>query len=171
MAVGGSFGFFFGLLIGLAFPEYEAKKFERKIKIGSTLLAVHTDSTQEVKVAENVLKKTAAFGIHHIEETGRCKPKTACKDDKNMSKKPLTILLLLAAGTFASSARADEVTPVSPSEKKEEQKATMPPDVTTPGTADSASSEGQRNSIAKTKHQAKKRKDTAKSGPAGEGLR
>jgi hypothetical protein len=46
--------------------------------------------------------------------------------------KPSTMLLLLLAATSISSARADETAPVSPTEKREEQKATMPPDMTTP---------------------------------------
>ncbi len=43
-ATGGLAGAF---LIGLGIPEYEAKRYEGKIKGGSALISVHTDSSEE----------------------------------------------------------------------------------------------------------------------------
>jgi hypothetical protein len=148
MAVGGIVGFYIGLFTGLAFPEYEAKKYGRKIKMGSTLLAVHTDSADEVKMAESALKKTAALGIRHIEETPRCKPKCSTTVDKKGLKAGTMLLLmvLLSAGAI-SSARADEVTPVSPTEKLDEQKAKMPPDLATPTISDPARQPGDKTVV------------------------
>jgi hypothetical protein len=56
IAVLGMVGGVIGALIGLGFPEYEAKKYERKIKFGNTLISIHTDNQKEVKVAEEILK-------------------------------------------------------------------------------------------------------------------
>jgi len=138
MAAGGSFGYLLGFSIGLAFPEYEAKKYERKIQIGSTLVAVHTDNNDEIKTAEEVLKKAGAFGIHHIEETSRLKRScNAAAGDETMSKSTTVLLVLglLLSGLIATgllTAYADETAPISPSAKRDEQKATMPPDLATP---------------------------------------
>ncbi len=140
-AVFGAFGFLMGMLIGLAFPEYEAKKYERKIRIGSTLVAVHTDTADEIKAAEEALKSTSAIGIHHIEETARSKSK--CQAAKAAASTGV-ILLLLGLSTVAL-ARAEDGAPIltqpkidvqkiSAPAKVDVQKATMPPDLTTKGT-------------------------------------
>jgi hypothetical protein len=126
MAAFGVVGFILGGMIGLAFPEYEARKYERRIKVGSTLLAVHTDTADEVKTAEEALKRTSAIGIHHIEEASRCRSK--CEVSKKIVHTGLILLLL---GSCAGlSARAEGPAQPSPAAKADEQKATMPPDVT-----------------------------------------
>src|SRR6185436_19159437 len=43
-AVGGTLGGITGALIGMGIPEFEAKRFEGKIKGGSALVSVHTDN-------------------------------------------------------------------------------------------------------------------------------
>lgn len=67
IAVLGMLGGVLGGLIGLSFPEYEAKKYERKIKFGNTLISIHTDNQKEVKVAEEILKNE---GVQNRQVTG-----------------------------------------------------------------------------------------------------
>jgi hypothetical protein len=67
-AVGGGVGGVTGGLIGLGFPEYEAKHYEGKIKDGNILLFVHTESGDDVKRAENIMKDAGASDIKRTAE-------------------------------------------------------------------------------------------------------
>jgi len=49
-----------GVLIGLGLPEYEAKRYEGRIKNGGILLSVHCDDSEWVKKAKYILKSTGA---------------------------------------------------------------------------------------------------------------
>jgi hypothetical protein len=60
---GGAVGSLVGSLIGLGIPEYEAKRYEGRIKQGGILLSVHCDKSEWVKKAEQVLKRTGAQDI------------------------------------------------------------------------------------------------------------
>jgi hypothetical protein len=44
-------------------PEYEAKRYEGRVKNGGVLLSVHCDTPDEIKRAKEVLKRTAAEDI------------------------------------------------------------------------------------------------------------
>src|SRR5688572_11489129 len=46
-AVGGTVGGITGALIGLGIPEYEAKRYEGKIREGGILISVHADDSDE----------------------------------------------------------------------------------------------------------------------------
>jgi hypothetical protein len=52
-----------GALVGLGIPEYEAKRYEGRVKHGGILLSVHCDDEHWVKRAEEVLKQTGAEDI------------------------------------------------------------------------------------------------------------
>jgi hypothetical protein len=52
-----------GALVGMGIPEYEAKRYEGRIKAGGILLSVHCDNSDWVKRAEDVLKRTGAEDI------------------------------------------------------------------------------------------------------------
>jgi hypothetical protein len=52
-----------GALIGLSMPEYEAKRYEGKIRRGGILMSVHCDNPNWVKRAKGVLKETGAEDI------------------------------------------------------------------------------------------------------------
>src|ERR1700691_3591149 len=56
LGVGGAVGGFTGALIGLGIPEYEAKRYEGRIKEGGILLSVHCDTSEEIKRAKEVMK-------------------------------------------------------------------------------------------------------------------
>jgi hypothetical protein len=63
VGVGGTVGSLVGALVGLGMPEYEAKRYEGRIKEGGILLSVHCDSSEWVKRAEDLLKNTGADDI------------------------------------------------------------------------------------------------------------
>jgi len=68
LMVGGALGGVSGGLIGLGIPEYEAKKYERKIRSGSTLIAVHVETAKEAKLAEDVFRLVGGTDIHRTGE-------------------------------------------------------------------------------------------------------
>jgi Protein of unknown function (DUF3341) len=61
--VGGALGGVAGALIGMGIPEYEAKRYEGRIKKGGILLSVHSDSSDWTKKAKRVLERTGAEDI------------------------------------------------------------------------------------------------------------
>jgi hypothetical protein len=63
VGVGGAVGSITGALVGLGIPEYEAKRYEGRVKSGGILLSVHCDSSEWVKRAEELLKNTGADDI------------------------------------------------------------------------------------------------------------
>jgi hypothetical protein len=80
MGVGGAVGGLVGALVGMGIPEYEAKRYEGRIKDGGVLLSLHCNSSEEVSRAKEVLKQTGAEDIasageksastHGVETTG-----------------------------------------------------------------------------------------------------
>ncbi len=52
-----------GTLTGYGMPEYEAKRYEGRIKSGAILLSVHCDSSEWAKRAKDLLEKTGAADI------------------------------------------------------------------------------------------------------------
>ena len=69
MGVGGAVGGLIGALVGMGIPEYEAKRYEGRIKDGGILLSVHCDTSEEVKRAKNILKATGAEDISSTGES------------------------------------------------------------------------------------------------------
>lgn len=63
LGVGGAVGGLVGALVGLGIPEYEAKRYEGRVKDGGVLLSVHCDSSDEVSRAKDILKATGADDI------------------------------------------------------------------------------------------------------------
>lgn len=61
--VGGAVGGITGALIGMGIPEYEAKRYEGRVKDGGILLSVHSDTSTEVKRAKAILEGTGAQDI------------------------------------------------------------------------------------------------------------
>ena len=60
---GGAFGGLVGALIGAGIPEYEAKRYEGRVKSGGILLSVHCDSSEWEKRAKQILEQTGAEDI------------------------------------------------------------------------------------------------------------
>ena len=52
-----------GTLVGIGIPEYEAKRYEGRIKAGAILLSVHCDDPSWISKAKDILKQTGAEEI------------------------------------------------------------------------------------------------------------
>jgi hypothetical protein len=63
LGAGGAVGGLVGALVGMGIPEYEAKRYEGRVKDGGVLLSVHCDTSAEIDRAKNVLKRTGAEDI------------------------------------------------------------------------------------------------------------
>src|ERR1700749_1221287 len=63
LGTGGVVGGIIGALVGMGIPEYEAKRYEGRIKEGGVLLSVHCDTSAEITRAKELLKQTGAEGI------------------------------------------------------------------------------------------------------------
>jgi hypothetical protein len=63
LGVGGAVGGLVGALVGMGIPEYEAKRYEGRVKDGGVLLSVHCDTSDEITRAKDVLKRTGADDI------------------------------------------------------------------------------------------------------------
>ena len=59
----GAVGGITGALVGLGIPEYEAKRYEGRVKKGGTLLSVHCDDSEWTKRAKQILADTGAEDI------------------------------------------------------------------------------------------------------------
>jgi hypothetical protein len=57
-----------GSLVGLGIPEYEAKRYEGRVKAGGILLSVHFDRSEWVSRAKNILVETGAEDISSASE-------------------------------------------------------------------------------------------------------
>ena len=68
-AVGGAVGGITGALIGLGIPEYEAKRYEGKVKDGNILISVHTEDGDEVSRAKEIFKQAGAEDISSTGES------------------------------------------------------------------------------------------------------
>jgi len=61
--VGGTVGGIVGALVGMGIPEYEAKRYEGRIKSGGILLSVHCDNSEWTKKAKEILENTGAEDV------------------------------------------------------------------------------------------------------------
>jgi hypothetical protein len=69
LGVGGAVGGLIGAMVGMGIPEYEAKRYEGRLKNGGVLLSVHCDTSEEIKRAKNMLKGTGAEDISSAGES------------------------------------------------------------------------------------------------------
>jgi hypothetical protein len=67
-AVGAATGSLTGALIGVGIPEYEAKRYEGKIKGGSALISVHTTTGERRDLAKKIFETAHAEDISSTEE-------------------------------------------------------------------------------------------------------
>jgi hypothetical protein len=59
----GTVGGIIGALVGMGIPEYEAKRYEGRIREGGILLSVHCDSSDWVKRAKDILRDSGGQDI------------------------------------------------------------------------------------------------------------
>jgi hypothetical protein len=67
---GGTVGWIAGVLIGMGIPEYEANRYEGRIKEGGILLSVHADDSDWKNKGKEILKRTGAEDIGTKGEAG-----------------------------------------------------------------------------------------------------
>src|SRR5579872_4168064 len=70
LGVGGAVGGVVGALVGMGMPEYEAKRYEGRVKNGGVLLSVHCEGSHDVSRAKDLLKQTGAEDIASAGEKG-----------------------------------------------------------------------------------------------------
>lgn len=62
-AVGGTVGGITGALIGMGIPEYEAKRYEGRIRDGNYLISVHTENSDQRSKAKEIFERAGAEDI------------------------------------------------------------------------------------------------------------
>jgi len=67
-AAGAALGGVTGALIGMGIPEYEAKRYEGKIKEGNILISVHAEDSTERDRAKTIFEQAGAEDISYTEE-------------------------------------------------------------------------------------------------------
>jgi hypothetical protein len=82
VGVGGAVGGLTGALVGMGIPEYEAKRYEGRVKSGGILLSVHSDNPEWTKRAKELLEQT---GAQDISSTGEASADFS-KTDKPMQR-------------------------------------------------------------------------------------
>ena len=89
----GTAGGLIGGLIGIGIPEYEAKRYQGRVRNGGNLLSVHCDNPVWTKLAKEILGRTGAQDISSTEEakgdyarTDKPIPRTGAIDEEKMAK-------------------------------------------------------------------------------------
>ena len=77
LGVGGAVGGMIGALVGMGIPEYEAKRYEGRIKDGGVLLSVHCSTSDAITRAKDILKSTLAEDISSSGEASADHPTMA----------------------------------------------------------------------------------------------
>jgi hypothetical protein len=70
LGAGAAAGGLIGVLVGLGIPEYEAKRYEGRVKNGGILVSVHCDNSEWTDRAEELLKQAGAEDISSAGEKG-----------------------------------------------------------------------------------------------------
>lgn len=68
VGVGATLGGITGALIGVGIPEFEAKRYEGRIKAGNILISVHTEDSDEIDSAKKIFKDAEAEDISSTSE-------------------------------------------------------------------------------------------------------
>ena len=75
--IGAAVGGLTGALVGMGIPEYEAKQYEGKIKDGNILISVHSEDSEERKLAKEIFERAGAYDISSSGEESVPKRKRA----------------------------------------------------------------------------------------------
>src|ERR1700682_583245 len=84
LGVGGAVGGLVGALVGMGIPEYEAKRYEGRLKEGGVLLSVHCDTSEEIARAKEILKRTGAEDIASTGEKSVGSSATTAHDSRKV---------------------------------------------------------------------------------------
>ena len=63
VGAGGAVGGLVGALVGMGIPEFEAKRYEGRVKEGGVLLSVHCNTAEQITRAKDVVNRTGAEDI------------------------------------------------------------------------------------------------------------
>ncbi len=77
VGAGGVVGGLIGALIGMGIPEYEAKRFEGRVRNGGILVSVHCDNSEWTKRAKEIMHQT---GAQNVASTGEASADFAKSD-------------------------------------------------------------------------------------------
>jgi hypothetical protein len=77
LGAGGAVGGVVGALAGAGIPEFEAKRYETRLQHGGILLSVHCDTSDEIKLAKEVLERAGAEDVSSTGEASVDKGKAA----------------------------------------------------------------------------------------------
>jgi len=69
-AVGATAGGLVGALVGMGIPEYEAKRYEARLREGRILLSVHSDTSEQTRRAKEIFERAGAEDIASAAEAG-----------------------------------------------------------------------------------------------------
>jgi hypothetical protein len=69
-AAGGALGGLTGALIGMGLPEFEAKRYESKVKGGNILVSVHSENGDQTDRAKEIFEQAGAEDISTASEAG-----------------------------------------------------------------------------------------------------
>jgi len=94
----GTVGGIIGALVGIGIPEYEAKRFEGRIRQGGILLSVHCDNQDWVKRAKEILRRTGAEDIASAGEEAA---------DFAVTEKPLPRVRTVGSSSIATADRVE----------------------------------------------------------------
>lgn len=114
----GALGGIVGALAGMGVPEYEAKRFEGRIREGSVLLSVHCDSRDWVRRAKKILVQTGAQDVAAAGEK---------HGDFANADKPMPRVRTAAGGSIAPLPPEEPIAPTTGIEERD--LATSPPPV------------------------------------------
>lgn len=73
-AVGTAAGGLVGALVGMGIPEFEAKRYDAKIREGNILISVHTEDSKQRDIAKDIFKR---FDADNISSGGEASAKSA----------------------------------------------------------------------------------------------
>ena len=83
IGAGGAVGGLVGALVGMGIPEYEAKRFEGRVKDGGVLLSTHCDTSAEIVRAKQVLKNLGASDISSAGEAESDEPQPVASGNRS----------------------------------------------------------------------------------------
>lgn len=79
LGVGAAAGGLIGALVGMGIPEYEAKRYEGRVKDGGILVSVHCDNSDWTSKAKDILKQAEAEDISSTGESSADIPAAAVR--------------------------------------------------------------------------------------------
>ena len=109
LGAGGAVGGLVGALVGMGIPEYEAKRYEGRVKDGGTLLSVHCDTPEQVTRAKHLLVGAGATDVSSTGESAGADGRDDRRDEATRISKD--------ADAYSEDSDIDETTYPTPNAK------------------------------------------------------